>query len=69
MFCSAFLFRNRGIMPYFYVLTMLCAGFNRTKRNIYAVNAIGGLMNILLLPVSKVAVTKILPSSLDGKKE
>lgn len=48
---------------------MLCAGFNRTKRNIYAVNAIGGLMNTLLLPVSEVAVTKILPSSLTVKKE
>ncbi|GAB5083056.1 hypothetical protein Osc1_22330 [Hominimerdicola sp. 21CYCFAH17_S] len=55
-------------MQNFYVLTMLCAGFNRTERNVSDVNAIGTLMNTVQHTAFEVAVTKVLPSSLDSEK-
>lgn len=48
---------------------MLCAGFNRTERNVSDVNAIGTLMNTVQHTAFEVAVTKVLPSSLDSEKE
>ena len=48
---------------------MLCTGFNRTERNVSDVNAIGTLMNTVQHTAFEVAVTKVLPSSLDSEKK